>query len=350
MPRTRSLAWAELKIGIVALLALVITTVFIFLLSGEGGFFWQRYAIKTVFANVAGLKEGAPVRVAGVEVGSVTDVQFMGDRVEVTMEVGEEHQPRITTRSLATLGSVSLLGESAIDVTADSQGTPIPEWGYVRSGPMPPSINDVASRANEGIQGITTLLADLRAGKGTAGQLLTNDELYREITTLVSTAEGVARSLNTGLTTGRGTIGQLFTDPAAAQSLEASMQNLERITAGIRAGEGSLGKLLTDDALSRSLNATAANADSITARINNGEGTMGKLITERELYDRLNSMTMRVDQVMATLQAGEGTAGRLLQDRRLYENMTGAVTELQRLIAAIRADPKRYLNVKVSLF
>ena len=350
MPRTRSLAWAELKIGIVSLVALLVGAFFIFLLSGEGGFFWQRYAIKTVFPNVAGLKEGAPVRVAGVEVGSVTDVRFMGDRVEVTMEVGEEHQPRITSRSVATLGTVSLLGEGAVDITADSQGTPIQEWGYVQPGPMPTSLSDVATSANEGIEGITTLLAELRAGKGTAGQLLTNDELYREITALVNTADAVARSLNQGLSSDRGTIGRLMTDPAAAQSLQTSMENLERITAGIRAGEGSLGKLLTDDAFSRSLNATASNADAITARINRGEGTMGKLITERELYDRLNSMTTRLDQVMATLQAGEGTAGRLLQDRQLYENMTGAVAELQRLIAAIRADPKRYLNVKVSLF
>ena len=60
-------------------------------MSGEGGFFWQRYPIKTIFANVAGLKPGAPVRVAGVEVGSVTDVTFIGDRVEVLMEVSKDH-------------------------------------------------------------------------------------------------------------------------------------------------------------------------------------------------------------------------------------------------------------------
>ena len=69
MPRTRSLAWAELKIGLVSIFALVMAALLIFLLSGEGGFFWQRYGLKTVFANVAGLKAGAPVRVAGVEVG-----------------------------------------------------------------------------------------------------------------------------------------------------------------------------------------------------------------------------------------------------------------------------------------
>ena len=80
MPRTRSLAWAELKIGLVSIFALVMAGLLIFLLSGEGGFFWQRYGIKTVFANVAGLKAGAPVRLAGVEVGAVTEVQFIGPK------------------------------------------------------------------------------------------------------------------------------------------------------------------------------------------------------------------------------------------------------------------------------
>lgn len=346
MPRTRSLAWAELKIGIVSIFAVVMATILIFLLSGEGGFFWQRYGLKTVFANAAGLKTGAPVRVAGVDVGSVTEVQFLGDRVEVWMEVGREHAPRITSASVASLGSVSLLGEAALDITADSTGTPVPEWGYVRSGPTVGSIGDVATRASSGIEQLNGLLAGLRRGEGTAGRLLTDDALYTELTALVRAAEDVAR----GISAGRGTLGQLATDPGTAQALEASMRNLEAITSSIRAGEGNLGRLLTDDTISRSLTATSTNMSAITDRINKGEGTLGKLLTEKELYERLTSMTTRLDQVMAAMQGGEGTAGRLLQDRQLYENMTKAMSEVQQLLAAIRADPKKYLNVKVSLF
>ena len=61
------------------------------------------------------------MRVAGVEVGSVSEVTFVGDRVEVLMEVGKDHAPRITTTSVASLGSVSLLGEAAVDITASSE-------------------------------------------------------------------------------------------------------------------------------------------------------------------------------------------------------------------------------------
>ena len=51
------------------------------------------------------------------------------------MEVGKDHASRITTTSVASLGSVSLLGEAAVDITASSGGTPVPEWGYVQIGP-----------------------------------------------------------------------------------------------------------------------------------------------------------------------------------------------------------------------
>jgi phospholipid/cholesterol/gamma-HCH transport system substrate-binding protein len=73
-------------------------------------------------------------------------------------------------------------------------------------------------------------------------------------------------------------------------------------------------------------------------------------MTDQALYDRLNSVTDRLDKVVATLQQGNGTAGQLLQDKQLYENMNGTAAELRRLVGDIRADPKKYLNVRVSLF
>jgi phospholipid/cholesterol/gamma-HCH transport system substrate-binding protein len=346
MPRTRSLAWAELKIGLVSLFALFMAALLIFLLSGEGGFFWQRYGLKTVFTNVAGLKAGAPVRVAGVEVGAVTEVQFLGDRVEVLMEVSKDMRERITTSSVAALGSVSLLGEAAVDVTASSRGTPIPEWGYVRSGPAAGSLSDVAEKASAGIDQISALVTDIRGGRGTIGKLFAEDTLHEDLTALLAAYEDVARNL----TSSRGSVGRLLNDPTMAKSLEGSLQNLEAVMGKIRAGEGSLGKLLNDDAMAKSLTSTTGNLDVITGRLSRGEGSVGKLFTERELYDRLNSMSDRFDKVAATLQQREGTMGLLLNDKQMYEKINATVDEVRGLVAAIKADPKKYLNVRVSIF
>ena len=76
----------------------------------------------------------------------------------------------------------------------------------------------------------------------------------------------------------------------------------------------------------------------------------GKLLTDQQLYDRLNSMATRVDQVVAGLETGRGTAGQLLHDQQLYENMNRAMQEFQSLLAEIRKDPRKYLNVRVSIF
>src|SRR5215471_5204187 len=103
MPRTRSLAWSELKIGVMAVLAIALTAILVVSVGGASGFSWQRYSLKTTFDNVQGLKSGAIVRVAGVEVGKVTSVELKGSAVEVGLSVKKENQARITTNSRASI-------------------------------------------------------------------------------------------------------------------------------------------------------------------------------------------------------------------------------------------------------
>jgi phospholipid/cholesterol/gamma-HCH transport system substrate-binding protein len=346
MPRTRSLAWSELKIGVLTIVALIVSAILIFSLTGSRGFFWQRYPLKTRFGNVAGLASGSPVRIAGVNVGSVTDIEFVEDQVDVSFQVKEENRRLITTTSSARLGSVSLLGEASVDITPSSGGTPIPNWGYVPQGRPAAAMADVADQASQGITELTALIHDVREGQGTVGKLMTDQELYLQLNHFVQSAT----ELSEGLRQGRGTAGKLLTDPAVANSLEASLRNVEEVTRRIAAGEGSVGQLLRDDTLSRTLNSATSNLDATLARLNRGEGTAGKLMTDPALYDRLNSVAMRLDNLVTTLNNGEGTAGQLLKDKQLYENMNGAVGDLRALIADIRKDPRKFLNVKVSVF
>src|SRR5688500_19438367 len=115
MPRTKSLAWAELKIGLLSILALGIAATLIFALSGSGGFSWQRYPLKTIFTNISGLNEGAQVRIAGVPVGTVTEIAFVGDRVEVAFEIRERSEERRVgkeCRARSAPGNVKRIGRN----------------------------------------------------------------------------------------------------------------------------------------------------------------------------------------------------------------------------------------------
>jgi phospholipid/cholesterol/gamma-HCH transport system substrate-binding protein len=345
MPRTRSIAWSELKLGIVGVVALMLVILIVLALGGETGFWWQRYPLKTRFHDAGGLKEGAVVSLSGKEVGKVTSVEFAGADLDVAFEVNKDVRPLITTESLAMIGSLSLLGESMIEIQASTRGTPLKDWEYVKAG-AGTSIGDLQNKVSTSLDSVDGLIADLRAGRGTMGKLLTDDAVYSELQEFVSAAATLSRNLNQG----KGTLGALAKDPAAYQALKTSLQNVQTITERINSGQGSLGRFLNDEALAKSLTSASSNFDEITSNLKRGQGTAGKLLTDRELYDRLNSMAKRVDDVVANLNAGQGTAGQLLRDKELYENMNRAVSELRALLADIRKDPKKYLRVSVSIF
>jgi phospholipid/cholesterol/gamma-HCH transport system substrate-binding protein len=88
----------------------------------------------------------------------------------------------------------------------------------------------------------------------------------------------------------------------------------------------------------------------VSGRLSRNDNTAGKLLTEKELYDRLNSTVTRLDEMTKNLNAGQGTAGQLLHNKEMYDNMNSAAKELNELIAAIKKDPRKYLNVRVSIF
>ena len=346
MPRTRSLAWSELKIGIIAVAAMVLAAMIIVAVGGAAGFSWQRYELKTKFQDVKGLKSGAVVRIAGVEVGKVTDVALSGAEVEVLLEVKKGNEQRITTDSRASIGSLSLLGEPVIDISPTMTGTPLKDGDYIPAGRAPGQLADVADGARESLQQITGMLTDIRGGKGTIGKLFSDDQLYKEITAFVTAAEGVTSSLREG----RGTLGRLLREPAAYDALNASLADLQVITRRINNGEGSLGRLLKDEAFAKSLTGTTANLEDVTGRLRKNDNTMGKLLTEKELYDRFNSVAARIDALASDIQKSDGTLQQVLHNKELYENINGAAREARALIDAIKKDPKKYLNVRVSIF
>jgi len=345
MPRTRSIAWSELKIGVVGIVALVLVVIIVVSVGGQGGFPWQRYSLKARFHDVNGLKTGAVVRLNGKEVGKVTSVEFAGSEIEVVFQVSTSVRHLITTESEATMGSLSLLGEPIIDLRASEQGTPLPEWSYVRATQRT-AFGDLTTNASQTLEEAGRVLADVRAGRGSVGKLFTDQALYEELRQFATSAAVVAGYLRDG----RGTLGSLAKDPAAYNELRASLEQLHTITQKIDTGEGPLARLLNDQTMAQSLSDTTQHFNEIGRRLNRGEGTAGKLLTDEQLYNRLTDVANRLQNLVSGVEAGQGTAGQLLKDQQLYENMNKAAGELRALIAEIRKDPKKYLNVKVSIF
>ena len=353
MPVKKSISYAELRVGIVVAIALIIAAATTIYITREGGlpFLGGQYTVHSYLRDVNGLKTGSPVHLSGVEVGSVNRVEFAEPGapapVKVTMTLRTEVQERVTENSLVTVGSLGVLGEKMLDVDPGAPGgTPIRDGGEIPGEAEGDPIKGIILDASSTMKDIRDLAREIQEGEGTLGALLKRDELHDQLLVLISKAEDVFAALDRQ----QGTFGKLIHDPQIYDNLNQLVVSMKDLVVRIDSGDGAIGKLIHDREVGRQISQTTANLAKVTDRVNEGEGTLGALIRERALYDRLDSLAANIDSVAARLERGEGTAGRLIYDRELYDNLNKTAAELQGLLADIREDPRKYLRIKVSLF
>jgi phospholipid/cholesterol/gamma-HCH transport system substrate-binding protein len=348
--KSRALTWTELRVGLVVIGSLVILAFTILYIGGGGGSpFARSFELKALMSDVNGLKAGAPVRVGGVEVGSVTKVGFAGESaaglVEVDMRLDRRVKGRITTDSQVTLGSLGLLGEKAVDITSSSHGTAIEDGGLVRAAAEDP-FKGLLSDASESTAHIRRILARMDAGEGFIGKALRDEELYARMADVSARLQRVTERLESQ----DGPLGRIINDREMSERLASSIKGIDAAVARVDSGEGTLGALSKNEALARDLKAAAANLSEISGRMERGEGTLGRLLRDDALFKRVDDVSGRLDGILKRLERGEGTAGRLLQDPELYETLSATLKEAHDLVSDIRKDPHKYLRVKMSLF
>ena len=350
MDRSKTLTWTELRVGAVMLASVIILGATILYIGGGGGSpFARKYTLRALMIDVNGLKPGAPVRVGGVEVGTVTGVHLGGPArpglIELTLRLDRRVQSQVTTDSRVTLGTLGLLGEKALDITPSSRGIPLEEGSLVQADPQDP-FKGLLSDASQSTAYLRRILARMDSGEGLLGKALRDDELYNRMADVGLRLQKVLTKMESE----SGPLGRLMNDRQMSDRLAASVRGIEAATSRLDEGKGALGALSNDEELAKDLKALTASLSQLSGRLEKGEGKVGRLLSDDAMYARLDRLTGRVDALVAQLETGEGSAGRLVRDPQLYDNMIAATKEMRQLVADIRADPRKYLRVKMSLF
>ena len=90
--------------------------------------------------------------------------------------------------------------------------------------------------------------------------------------------------------------------------------------------------------------------NNITAGVEQGKGTAGKLLKSDELSNQIQATIGRLDGILDKINAGQGTIGQLLVNTSLYDNLNGTTREMHELMKDFRANPKKFLRIKLGLF
>ena len=339
------------------LFASITLAVLTFLMSGTAGIFTPKMALRCYFDNAQGLRNGAPVRLQGVDIGNVTGVRVVPNKprtpVEITMKVNTRYGFNIRKDSVTSLSTAGVLGETFIDIdSALAKGAEARDGDTLPTRDTP-EIQDVVRASQGTLQNLDALLkrtdrilAFVESGQGSIGKLIYDPQLYNRFADTVTEFKGIVDQVRNG----QGSIGKLLATDEAYNKVIAAIDKVNVLIDDLQQGKGTAGKLLKDPALYNTANETIANVKKMTDDINAGKGAIGKLTKDEALAQKLDNTISKLSALTDRLEAGEGTAGKLFRDPSLYNNLDSTLVETRQLVKSIRENPKKYLTFKVRVF
>jgi phospholipid/cholesterol/gamma-HCH transport system substrate-binding protein len=356
MKRSDNISWSQVRGGIFIVVALIFFCLGVLLMGEKTKFFTPKSKISLIMNDVGGLKVGAPVWLAGVEVGVVRDIFFSRpnttNEVEVTLEIDRKSMNKIGKDSIVTVKTRGLMGEKYVDITPSRIMGGVPVTTVYGTPTM--KLDDVMAKAGNAFDQLNQVVAKINKGEGSLGKFTTDPKLYENLVRLIAELRVFVDTTNKG----EGTIGKLTRSGEPYDRLMSILNRADSTLEKIQSSDGTMSKLIYDRqlydkmvALTEKSTQAAEDVHELNMKIVSKEGTIGKFITDPEFYDRGLALIDRADrsvkaieEITGRVNRGEGTVGKLLYDKDVYEKLDRMVSDLDVLVKDIKVNPKRYVN------
>ncbi len=285
----------QLMVGAFVLVGIIAVILALFTLT-DPGTFRGRYVLYTVVDNAGGIRKGDPVQLRGVNIGRVKGFNIGGSGVVVALELDKQY--RVPRDSRMALASGGLLGGMTATITPGRSTAELVDGDTIPGMREAGAFDEVGSLGKR---------ADVVLART---QALLSDQMVSDL----NASGSQLRSLLTE------TAAMVAEDRAAIRSLTLSLRNT---TAELEAGHPG-----------RSIGATTARLDSLSTQLSATSA-------------RLNTASTSLQVILGRMEHGEGTLGKLSADPKLYDNLNAAAANFRDLAEDIKANPKKYINVKV---
>ncbi|HYE31596.1 MAG TPA: MlaD family protein [Methylomirabilota bacterium] len=316
----------ETRLGLFFALALVAAFIILEMI-GSRSFFKAGFPVKARFTNVQELKKGDPVKMAGVDIGRVEDVELGDNRVVVTLKINKD--AKVKTDSKASIRFTGLLGQNFVAVDFGTPGAPVVTAGSEIETVEQADLNTLMTKIEavaSGVEGLTknfsgenfsnllgpftdflrensprlaailgnmqVISGQIAKGEGTVGKLIMDEQLYTAALTTVTNLNSTATDLQKLLGDAEGLVAD------AKLTLGSARETM----AGVQQGQGTIGKLLKDETLYRETTTAMVNLREILQKINQGQGSVGKLVNDQSFFDNAKLTLQKVEKATEGLE------------------------------------------------
>jgi phospholipid/cholesterol/gamma-HCH transport system substrate-binding protein len=286
----------------------------------EEGVFVPQITLKTRMPNVSGLLTGAPVRLEGYRVGTVNDIKFIEVegkvQLEITFEVSSKVRKYIKKDSKCSIGTLGLLGDKFLGITAGSpEAPPVVDGDYLpASTPL-----DIEALMNRGV------------------------EVFEDFKASAQSLRDISEKINTG----KGTLGKLVNDPNLYYNLSKMTEPLTKLWQKVESGEGTVSALFNDRAMYDSLITLLGKVNALVDTLNMAQGSFQAFVKNDTLYKTLTKTVSELERVLNNINEGKGSAGAIISDRELYEKLSRSIDEFNALLKDIKEHPSKYISIRI---
>lgn len=289
LDRRLSLVVGAFTIVVVTALAVVLTS-----LTAERSLFTPQYRLVAHFDNALGLLSGAPVWLAGKDVGRIETVNFGslegGHPITVVMLIDLDVQDRIRSDSLATIDTIGLLGDSYVELAPSLTGEPL-RAGSEINAVSPPKISAVMGKGVAALDDFSELADEFGSLAANLNRLVgtfADADGGRRAADAVSALGNIISEVENGSGLLHAVVYEQYAG-GGVESIERSLASLENILRAVREGDGILHTLIyespSEQNLLREALAAGGRLNSILGKIDRGEGTLGLLVNDPSVYE-----------------------------------------------------------------
>jgi phospholipid/cholesterol/gamma-HCH transport system substrate-binding protein len=334
----------DLKVGLFVLAGLFFSAVVIFLIGDERRLFSSSVPFKTRFADVQGLKAGAPIQMGGIDIGHVESVGYGKDptdaTVYVTLDVVASESGRVRSDSKVRIVNKGLLGDKMIVITKGESNVRVPPGGELPADEpddMMAKANSMADKADdvmdnlklisqnfaderlhkdlrESVSQLNKMLTHVTEGEGYPHRFLTDKEEAERISRAVSSVERLSDEMTVTLRDTNAIIHRIQKGPGFAHDViygDGPKKEIEKFGSaaeevaltlrGVRESDSFAHDVLyggKGDGAEALANVTALTGDlrAIVSDIRKGKGTVGALLVDPSIYDDLKAVLGNVER------------------------------------------------------
>lgn len=317
----------EFRTGLAVVIALIILSA-LTLFAGGQNFLYDYYEIKANFKSAGGVKKGAPVRMAGVEIGRVKSISFRQEPdkttyIEFVMEIMRGY--KVNTDSVVAITSDSLLGERFLEITPGVNPAFLVQSETMAGlGQTPGSLEDA-------LKAVPSLVDSLKIALDSINKVIADPKVqgdFRSALESLAKASGNAESLLRN-------VRELIV--ANTAGISASVENITAATDEARKFVTGLQEIRTE--VHDGIKFVRAELESFSRRIN--DPTIFQKV--HSALDKFDSLPDKVNELIAVLEGmAKGDADAIMKNVvKITEELNTTVLLLRRDLEEISASVKQ---------